>query len=159
MASSWENEIDSVSRGWLVFLRALKFVSERHRGLDRRVVFVEAKVDVPTAEAWQRVFSAQGLARSGSLAAGREGGRLDLVTADGDPLAGEVQVWNPPKDLAMVIEGWNDAHLWIEIYPAPRARFAKATLSLYEADSAMADGIAERLQSRWHTLFQDVLRK
>ena len=33
---------------------------------------MEAGIDLATTEAWQRVFSAQGLARSGSLAAGRE---------------------------------------------------------------------------------------
>lgn len=159
MASSWENELDAVSRGWLVFLRTLKFVSERHRGVDRRVVFVAAKVEVPTAEAWRRVFSADGLARSGNAHAGRDGGRLELVTADGDRMAGEVQVWNPPKDLAMVIEGWNDAHLWIEIAPAPQARYAKATLSLYGVDDSVGDGIEARLRSRWSTLFQDVTRQ
>ena len=157
-ASSWDNEVDSTSRGWLVYLRQLQFTLQRHRGVDRRVVFTEVKIDTPVADAWQRVFSAAGLAREGTVAGGAEGGTLDLVTADGDRLRGRVEVWNPPKDLVMIIAGWNDAHLWVEIGPAPRAKMAKLTLSLYGVEPATADAIERRWLALLPRVFADVAR-
>jgi uncharacterized protein YndB with AHSA1/START domain len=157
-SASWDGEVDSISRGWAVYLRGLKFSLERHRGLDRRLVYVTAAVDLPTEEVWARALSAAGLASGGAPAAVREGGRLELATADGDRLRGVVQVWNPPKDLAMTLEDWNDAHLWMEIAPAPRARAAKLTFSLYGVGEAAAAAFERRLRTRWTALFADVAR-
>jgi uncharacterized protein YndB with AHSA1/START domain len=156
-SAAWDNEVDSISRGWLVFMRQLRFTLERHRGVDRRVVYAEAPVDVPVDEAWARLFSPEGFSLDGAPR-GAEGGRLELTTADGDSLRGVVQVWNPPKDLAMAVESMHDAHLWVEIYPAPRARVVKLTLSLYGAAEPDPAALEVRWRERLRALYADVAR-
>lgn len=155
--SSWDNEVDSVSRGWLVYLRHLKFALERHRHVDRRVIYVEVKIDAPLEEAWSRMFT-RGIATGGPPASAATGERIAIADADGTPLAGRVEVWNAPKDLALIVEPWNDAHLWVEIYPAPRARMAKATLSLYDVDAATGDAIESKWKQRIAAAYADVAR-
>ncbi len=157
-AASWDGEYDSISRGWAVYMRQLAWTFARHRGADRRVAYADVKVDLPVEEAWSRVFSPALFAREGSLANAREGGRIDLVTADGDRLRGEIQVWNPPKDLAITIADWNDAHLWAEIYPSPRARMVKLTLSAYGPAESEVRAIEARWRDALARAFADVAR-
>lgn len=157
-AASWDDEFDSISRGWDVYLRQLAWTFARHRGADRRIAYVAVTIDVDATHAWERIFSPALLAARGSLAGAREGGRVDLVTADGDPLRGEIQVWNPPKDLAITIADWNDAHLWVEVSPSPRARHAKLTLSAYGVAEPEVRAIESRWRARLASAFADVKR-
>lgn len=156
-SASWDNEVDSISRGWLVYLRHLKFSLERHPGVDRRVVYVEAKIDAPIEDAWSRMFS-RVIAAGGAPGRVNEGERLVIAGPVGAALAGRVEVWNAPKDLAMIVEALNDAHLWVEIYPTPRARMAKATLSLYGVSTPLGDEIESRWKERIAAAYADVAR-
>ena len=113
-ASGWDEEFDAIHRGWQVFLRGLAHYLTRHRGTPRRVAYAMVGRTRPHEEAWQSLTGPRGLAREGSLAGLAEGGRYEVVTATGDRLAGVVQVWNPPKDLAATVENLGDAHLWLE---------------------------------------------
>lgn len=155
-AASWDNEVDSISRGWLVYLRQLQFTLERHRHVDRRVIYREARIDTSIEDAWSRMFT-HAIATGGAPSHADPGERIEIATR-GRPLAGRVDVWNRPKDLALIVEDLNDAHLWVEIYPAPRARMAKATLSLYGVDAATGDAIEAEWNERFAAAFADVAR-
>ena len=93
-SASWDNEFDSLSRGWRVFLRMLQWTLEQH----------------------------------------------------------------PKHDLAMTIRDWDHSYLWVEIYPAPRARVVKLTLSLYGAGPVSAAAIEHEWRERLAALFADLLR-
>ncbi len=143
-ASGWDDELDSLSHGWDVFLGLLAVTQTRHRGLPRQVAYAAARYDAEpglTVEgAWARLLGPRGLVASGEVSNLVAGGRFAWQSADGEALAGRVLHVNPPKDLAVLVEGWNDAHLWVEV----RLGFAKLTLSLFGEAGALAPSIEER---------------
>lgn len=144
-ASGWDDEFDSISRGWDVFLRGLAHYVERHQGTPRRLAFAQAMFEGELTDAWARLFSPRGL---GSIAQAREGAEYSLVTASGRRLSGLVQVWNPPKDLAVTIRELNDAHLWVELTPWGESHAAKLTLSAFGVD----ERLVKELETEWRAL-------
>lgn len=145
----WDDYYDSISRGWQVFLRLLDYYLTRHRGAPRRVAYVEARFEGPPAVGWERFLGPRGLAREGSLEGLTEGGTYALTAADGDVLAGTVQVFNPPKDLAVTVEAWNDAHLWVECAQG----WAKLTLSTWGVPRERVEAIEKRWREMAAGLF------
>jgi uncharacterized protein YndB with AHSA1/START domain len=144
-ASGWDDELDSISRGYDVFLRGLAHYVERHQGTPRALAYAQAMVEGDLADAWARLFGPRGL---GPIAATREGAEYSLVTASGRRFSGLVQVWNPPKDLAVTIRELNDAHLWVELTSWGGALAIKLTLSAYGVDA----GLVKELETEWRAL-------
>lgn len=150
--ADWDEQYDSISRGWEVFLRALAYYFERHLGTPRQVAYAEARFAGALDDAWSRLLGPRGLAREGAVDGLREGGDYRLTTADGDRLAGTVQVFNPPKDLAVTVAGWNDAHLWLEVTPEGGANVAKLTLSTY----GVPQGVVRLVEQRWQAMLDQL---
>lgn len=146
--AAWDDYYDSISRGWQVFLRLLAHYLTRHRGTPRRVAFAEVRFVGPPSVAWDSLLGPRGLAREGSLEGLSEGGSYELTAADGEVLSGKVQVFNPPKDLAVTLADWNDAHLWVECAQG----WAKLTLSTWGVPRERVEDI----ETRWRAMADDL---
>ena len=114
--ASWDNQYDGTVRGWAFELRGLKHYLERHRSTKREVIHAKTSIEgMPLNEAWNRLMSPEGLLAEGDLAGRRPGDRYAIATATGERLEGEIQINNPPKDLAATVRSLNDAFLRLRI--------------------------------------------
>lgn len=145
--AKWDEMYDSMSRGWEVFVRTLRHSVERHPGLDRVVARARKSIDAAREEVWARLIGPDGLAlsrdeRSGSYAFTRE-----------HNLAGDLWVWNPPKDLAGTVGSLNDAALWVALEKSGETVHLDMTLSAFGVAEAPVRAVERRWQAMLDHLF------
>lgn len=51
-AETWDGIYDEINEGWRSFVEQLRFSLERHPGVDRRTLFLEREVELPSGEPW-----------------------------------------------------------------------------------------------------------
>ncbi|HJU91208.1 MAG TPA: SRPBCC domain-containing protein [Gemmatimonadaceae bacterium] len=122
--ADWDAMYDGMEAGWTFFMRNLEHYVERHFGTPRDMVFARRKTTLPTATAWQRLTSSDGLEVSGD--------RMRFGGADG-----HVEYAKPGQRLWGTLAGLNDSLLfiefegggesynvgiWLSTYGLPRAR-------------------------------------
>lgn len=152
--ASWDGYYDSISRGWKFELRGLRHYLERHRGLQRDVIWVRQHIGAcDAAEAAARVLGGDGQVYRGELAALREGDayRLAPVAAGVPELSGRVQVNGLPRSFAATVEGLNSAYLRWEIEHYEGAVQAWLWLSTFGVDATTRTSV----ESAW----QEALRR
>jgi uncharacterized protein YndB with AHSA1/START domain len=160
--ASWDNQYDGTVRGWDFELRGLKLYLERHRGVKREVINLSRKVDdLPLEDAWERLTGPDGLTAKGTIEGRKAGDELDVETATGDTLRGEIQIINPPKDLAVILSSLNDAYLRIRIDEScvtAGQRRANLLLSTFEIGDEQRAGLERRLDELMDRLFAPVAK-
>ncbi len=157
--ASWDNQYDGTVRGWAFELRGLKHYLERHRSTKREVVHAKASIEgMHLDEAWNRMMSPEGLLAEGDLTGRSPGDRYAIATATGERLEGEIQINNPPKDLAATVESLNDAFLRLRIdegchtAPHPEVNFWLSTYGLPPQQLAA-------LQTSFESLLSELFEK
>ena len=140
--AAWEDEYDSVRRGWRYELKALRHYLERHRGRQRQVVWPRVPMDLTLMQAWGRLMSRDGLLADGRIEGLREGDRYAIRTAAGDDLRGTVLV-NEAPDFAGTAENWNDALFRVHIEGSSGVREAGLWLAAYEVPQARLADLRE----------------
>lgn len=155
--SAWDSQYDGTVRGWQFELRGLKHYLEKHRGEKRTLVQANHDLTgVSLEDAWQRVFSAEGLLVEGIIDGLKPGDRYSFTTTGGDTFEGEVHMHSPPKDFCGTVEGLNDALLKVKLdepcFTAPKQQvhLFVATFGLPQEET---DALRERLQSMLDELF------
>jgi uncharacterized protein YndB with AHSA1/START domain len=134
-SSEWDEEYDSVSRGWPFELWGLRHYLQHHRGKKRAVAWVRVVVDLTPETIWERLRSEGGFFAEGQLDGLRSGDRYSFRTAGDDKFEGVLHVFNPPFDFYGTVEnlgnailrtnvfgfqGRRDVHLWISTYDVPQ---------------------------------------
>jgi uncharacterized protein YndB with AHSA1/START domain len=149
--NEWDEEFDSVRRGWRFELRGLRHYLERHRGTPRLAIWPRLPLPAGCSvmQAWERLVSRDGLLREGALAGVREGNRYEVRTAAGDSLRGTVSI-NEPPDFAGTVENLNDAFFRVHIESNRGVREVGLWMSTYgvppEQVQAIEAGWAEMLR-------------
>jgi hypothetical protein len=115
--AEWDDEFDSISRGWKYELRGLRHYLARHRATPRRVAWALAKTSLPAKECYRRLMGPRGLVRGGSVEGLREGDGYRIVGATGDVFEGVVYTHDAPSDFAGTIVGLNDGLVWFWTTP------------------------------------------
>ncbi len=105
--SDFDEEYDAISSGWPVELRNLKLTLERHRGVDRQIAKVVARLSVAPDEAWRLLRSDEGLG-CGNLSHLEEGAPFRFVTSEGDEFEGEA-FRGGPREIAGIDRVRGDA--------------------------------------------------
>lgn len=137
--AEWDDEFDSISRGWKFELRGLRHYLERHRGKDRQVAWVRSVTDLPVEECWRRLIGPDGLTREGTLAGLAEGDSYRVRTATGEELAGRVQQLVPPKGFAGTVRGLNDGILRAFVETSQGKVSPQLWIALWGLDSETRD--------------------
>lgn len=145
--ASFDEEYDGISRGWPVELRSLRLYLERHAGLDRRVAWCTATIDVAPEEAWERLAGAEALAFGEALDALREGEPFRFATVGGDVFAGRALCCEP-RSFSGVASSHGDAFLRIAVEKCGGVQQVWLWLAAY---GAAGDGL-EELGGRWRAM-------
>jgi len=107
--ADWEEQFRGVSHGWDFELLGLAHYLERHRGKDRRVAWARGRSHLGFTETWARLVSPGGAFGAGGLVVERSGDPLVVDAGGGTVLNGRVALWQPPRQVAAVIDAMNHA--------------------------------------------------
>jgi uncharacterized protein YndB with AHSA1/START domain len=151
--AKWDEEYDSVRRGWNVELDNLKYYLERHHGQDRAVAWAVVEIQESMEAAWQKLMGKEGLVQTGSLDGLREGAAYDFQSAMGDDFSGAVQEFNPPLDFSGTVKNLNDAVLRVKIEQYGGQRTASIWLSAYGLPAAQVTDFETRANALLQKLF------
>jgi uncharacterized protein YndB with AHSA1/START domain len=113
--ASWDDELDAISGGWQFELRGLAFYLERHKGRDRVGAAVHRTTSTPRDVIWSRLFSHLAFAVEGRLEPGE---RCSITTSVGDRVSGKVLWFNPGRDLAVVVDDFDQGLLRVSTWSA-----------------------------------------
>jgi uncharacterized protein YndB with AHSA1/START domain len=97
---TWEDEYDSVSHGWKVFLRALREYLERHPRARPAARGRTVQMDQPPERAWEALLGPDGLGLRGPLDRLAEGERRAVAALDDDAT---VLLAAPPRTLLLAL--------------------------------------------------------
>jgi len=144
--ADWDDEFESVTRGWGVFLSNLKNYCERWAG--RRCVQTVAMLPLTGsgADAFGALLGAKGFAKEGKLEGLASGAPFKVTTAAGDALEGKVAVIDAPAVLILDAD-----NLESRIYVTVENSFLFAAVLSY-------GGKAEGLASRWQGTIEGALK-
>ena len=113
--ADWDQEYDSISRGWTFELRGLRHYLERHAGQERRVVWVRRRLGRQPLADWERLMGPTGLDVRPAASGLTEGSRYAFRGPDGRELTGEVRVAGVPGVFAGTVAELGDALMRVEI--------------------------------------------
>jgi len=149
----WDREYDGTRRGWRQELASLKVYLERHAGKPRRFIMLRRAVNVPAAEAWNRLMGLKGLLKEGSIDGLKDGDRFAFVAASGDRLEGAVAFHQPGMDFCGVVESLGGAYVQARLEDCFGQLEAHVWLSLWDTSAERAAAIEERLRLLLERLF------
>lgn len=152
--SEWDEEYDGVDRGWQYELRSLRHYLERKRGSKRNVAWARQAVDLSVAEAWERLWSREGLLAEGEMPGAREGDRYDFTMATGDRLEGRTLVLPKPREFAGTVENMDDAVFRTAIEDCGRGLETMLWLSSWNMSKARVGEI----EARWAELLRGIMQ-
>ena len=151
--AKWDEMYDSVNRGWDVFMLTLKHSLERHPGRDRIIGYASCAPSMSREQAWQRLIGPEGLAIERESEGDDDFGTFSIGAGPAKRFSGHSWIWNPPKDLAGVIDDLEDAALWIGIEQfGPRPNISM-TLSAYAAPEPAVRDAERQWQAMLDRLF------
>ncbi len=108
---SWDDEYDSIRRGWNFELRSLRHYLEQHRGQARNLAFERIPVGGDPHRAWGRLVGQDGLFRTAVVGALAEGVRFDLQLPGGESSPATLVYQLADKDFAVILQTLGDGIL------------------------------------------------
>lgn len=144
----WDDEFDSIRRGWKFELNGLRHYLETHRGTPRRAVYVRRRMTMSPGDAWGRVMSSRGLLKDTSIDEPAAGDAYHLVSSQGDRLEGRVFIYDPPRDFFATATNLNNAYLRLSVESWKDQVEVNLFMSTYGVPTEAVDAI----ESRWNAL-------
>ena len=142
---SWDHEYEGTFHGWDLFHKTMKHYLEHHRGEASVNVVLFVMLQVPTAEAWDRLMGPDGLVHEGSLGDLTIGAPFRFVTSKGDEFAGVVRSVVPGKTFSAMVESLNKAMLNIELASMPgQGNFLYLSLTTWGLPRSEVDALRAR---------------
>ncbi len=150
----WDHEYDGTFHGWDMFHQTMKHYLEHHRGKPSANIVLYAMLAVPTAEAWARLMSAEGLLGEGRADNLAPGAPFKFKTSQGDVLSGVVRSYVPGKTLSAMVENLNNAILNLEASAIPgHGHFLYLSLVTWGLPQSDVDALRTRLKAVIYGLF------
>jgi len=100
----WDDEYDSISRGWSYELRSLQLYLERHMGRARQVILERLPITGDVDAAWSRVIGENGQFKIAQLDTLLEGASFSLNLPDGTSTNASLLYQLSGKDFAAVLD-------------------------------------------------------
>jgi uncharacterized protein YndB with AHSA1/START domain len=158
--AEWDALYDGTKRGWKFQLWSLQHYLENHRGTLRHTAYVRTFLKkLPQAEAWQRLFGPEVLAREGKLENLKPGDRYLLRTAAGDRFEGIVQDLNPPVEFYGTVKNFNNSILAVHLDALFGYRDVNFYLFTYGVPKEQVEGIESRTRQLLQSLETLVLQR
>ena len=104
--ADWDDEYDSLERGWRLMLQNLRHYFQRHAHEPTVHLPFMSSVESPRASIWATLLSAFGFAATPKV-----GDRFRYTTPKGETLTGVVDLVKDTRDLALVVAEYDDALL------------------------------------------------
>lgn len=154
-AEAWDDEVElTTNAGWRTFLANLKLYLEHHRGEPREMVHLRHPVvPIGREEAFRRTLGVFGFDPQATYAPSE---RFE-VEAGGERLTGVVNQFVSPVNLTATLDDYDHAFLMIEIEPGKGRCRPAFWLSLYGDARRHAPELRDRLDSRMHEAFADLV--
>jgi uncharacterized protein YndB with AHSA1/START domain len=153
--AGWDDEFDSVRRGWRFELQSLKHYLEHHASEDRAIVWVVRKIKGSRREAWPVLTGPGGLGGHGTLAALRAGDAFALGPKDAEAVRGRVLGVDPPQQFFGAAENFNNGIMRIEIEgPCFDRDDAGQQVWLWLSTYGVDRGRLDRLQGSWRAMLE-----
>jgi uncharacterized protein YndB with AHSA1/START domain len=149
--AAWDDELDALDRGWTVYLKNLKHMLERHpTGPSRQVMFPLPVPGLALEEVWARLVGPDGL---GLPRAGL--GPYRARAATGETLEGQVDLWSPPRALALTVRSLDDARLTVDIGGCNGEATVWLAILTYGLDEATVAAV----ETRWRPVLEGLFPK
>lgn len=133
--ASWDEWVEGTRLGWGFELRSLKRYLERHDGLERSVVYLRRRVDLPRREAWDRIVAPDA---------------LGWPPVEGEPFDVE-----PPAQYAATLSEPADALFRLSVEPPAPGGGGRSVVLWLQAWGPAGDRLRE-IESRWAELLERV---
>lgn len=108
--AKWDDEYDSISRGWAFELRSLRHYVENHWGRDRRIASARLPIGTSATNAMSRLVGKGGIFDVTLDGSATDDAALKLVPPQGEVTNGRLLVWGP-RDFSAVLESLGDGLL------------------------------------------------
>ena len=151
--SDWDDEYDGSDRGWSYELQSLKHYLERHRGHDRRMIWLRRAARMDADAGWNRLLGPDGFGREGSLRGARPGDRVAVTAATGDRLEGTVVHSSSGRAMAFTLRALDDGLLRLGYETTAVQPEASVIVSAWGPAAADADAFAARARGLLERLF------
>jgi uncharacterized protein YndB with AHSA1/START domain len=148
--ASWQGIYDDVVEGWLTFLQQLRFTLERHRGADRRTLYLngrarDAKTPLPA--------DAFGHSRLTSVPMGQ---RYALSNAIGDRFEGSIW-FRSSNQIGLTVDAYGDGLIILGTRPrtdrSPHGG-GSAVITIYGFDQPAFAGLRDRWRTWWENQYE-----
>ncbi|WP_316193037.1 SRPBCC domain-containing protein [Bradyrhizobium sp. SZCCHNRI1029] len=139
--AGWDEVFHAVRRGWEFQLCSLRHYLDRHVGTDRMVARKRHSLALSAEQAWSRLIGAGGLFRTRAT---ETGSRCELRIGS-DTYGAKIEVFDPPRQLAVVLAGMKDAMFRIYIVETAAD---KVELSSWLASYGVSGPDVEAFESR-----------
>ncbi len=134
----WDDWVEGTRQGWLFELQSLKHYLEEHAGSDRGVLYLRRRVGLSRAEAWERMFAADGVGER--------------------PQGGEPFAVEPPWQYAAVVDDPPSGLLRLTVEPAmgdPDRRDVTVFLSAWGGHDGRLGELGAGWRERLERLFPE----
>ncbi len=142
--SSWTGIYDDIVEGWLTFTQQLRFALERHRGADRRTLYLNGRAKTSGS------LPPDALGLSGLMTV-PIGQRYTATTAMGDAFAGEVW-FRSASQVGLTVDGYGDGLVILGTRPttakSPHGG-GSAVITTYRLDDEAFAGLRDRWTTWW----------
>jgi uncharacterized protein YndB with AHSA1/START domain len=130
--ADWENEwFESTNYGWEFMLLSLRVLFERHRGQERKVIWLRQPVALTRVEAYRKLLGPDGLFREGVRPSSKPYAAFVLNTRSGQEISGFVEMLKEPRGICLRVTEWNDALFWVTLEGADGKLEAQIWISTF----------------------------
>lgn len=147
---SWQGIYDDLAEGWLTFLYQLKFLLERHPGVERRTVFLNGRAKSADTPQPTRTLGLD------PVAIVPVGERYAVELATGETLAGTVW-YRAAYQLGLTVDGYGDGLLIVNARPRTEKSHhggGSIIATTYGLDDAAFGKLADRWTTWWAATYE-----
>ncbi|MCG8433144.1 MAG: SRPBCC domain-containing protein [Gammaproteobacteria bacterium] len=145
--AGWDDEFDSISRGWNIELRSLKHYLEKHRGKPRRIAFIR----IPAVDLnWENVFGPNGVFIAADPKNLEQGAVTQFKFPTGEQGRGEVLYNLPGSDFAATFDELQDGFFRLSLDACAGQMELWVWLASWELPQEKLESMLAAWQSRIH---------